>query len=208
MSRKHEEVATEVAPETAVTSTVKVKAEPISVTMEDGRVVTFSPKRNIAKTVEGHTVRFDFRNGQTRVYEVPHSGEIAHRLAAHGASQKIGDEAAGVDSIEDMVIAVEAMIERLHKGEWGATRQPGDSFAGASLVLKAVCEVSGKSLAEVKEFLEKKLAATPGLTRSALYASFRAPSTKTGQVIARLEAERLAAKGDITNADDLLSELA
>lgn len=199
MSKKEEKV---------VENPDKPKTEGESIQMSDGRFVTFAGKRKMLKTVseDSKSVRFDFRNGETREFTIPH-GEIAHKLAAHGAAQKIGDETAGVEDLGDMVIAVEAVIDRLHKGEWGATRQAGDSFSGASIVIKAVCEVTGKSVEDVKAFIEKKLASTEGLTRAALYQSFRNPASKTGQVIARLEAEKAAKKGTAANADELLSEL-
>lgn len=194
--------------EIEATSPIKAKTEVESVQMSDGRTVAFAGKRKMVKTVseDYKSVRFDFRNGETREFTIPH-GEIAHKLAAHGAAQKIGDETAGVEDLGDMVIAVEAMIDRLHNGEWGATRQAGDSFSGASIVIKAVCEVTGKSVEDVKAFIEKKLASTEGLTRAALYQSFRNPASKTGQVIARLEAEKALRKGTAANADELLSEL-
>lgn len=183
-----------------------------SVTLTDGRTVDFAGKRQMIKRgdVEKGTVTFDFINGETRTFDIPES--LLMRCAVHGASQKIGDDVAGVKEVDDMVTAVDAMIERLNKGEWGATREAGDSFAGASIVIRAICEVTGKSVEEVKAFLEGKIEASKDaegkatLTRQKLYASFRNPTSKTGIVIARMEQEK-AAKSGGANADDLLSEL-
>jgi hypothetical protein len=67
--------------------------------------------------------------------------------------------------------------------------------------------VTGKDIAWVKDFLEKKLTAgkEAGLTRQKLYAAFRAPNTKTAPVIARLEAEK-AQKDSGIDADAALAE--
>ena len=55
----------------------------------------------------------------------------------------------------------------------------GGGVSGASIVVQAICEATGKDLATVKAYLEKKLAADPDLTRRALYDSFRVASTTT-----------------------------
>ncbi len=188
--------------------TPKAVREVEVVEMTDGRTVEFAGKRQMLKEAKAEhgkaSVRFDFRNGETRTFHVPH--DALAQYAAHGASQKIGDETSGEKDVDDMVVAVDEMIARLEKGEWNARRAAGDSFSGASVVIKAICEATGKGLAEVKAFLEAKLAANPTLTRRALYASFRSPTSKTGAIIARLEAEK-AAKSETVHADDLLAEI-
>lgn len=189
------------------------KAEVVQVTMEDGRVVGFAGKRKMVKNVvekDGRlAVQFDFRNGQTRLFILTGS-PLMHQFAAHGASQKIGDETAGVEELDDMILAVDDIIARLSAGEWGATRAAGDGFAGASVVIRALVEVTGKSVEHIKAFLQKKLddakAAGQKLTRNDLYASFRNPTSKTGAVIERLEREKKS-KASAVNADDLLGEI-
>lgn len=180
-----------------------------TVELSDGRKVDFAGKRKMLKeaVVDGHkaSVRFDFRNGETRTFHVPH--DMLAQFAAHGAAQKIGDETAGEEDVDDMVVAVDDMIGRLQNGEWSKPRaSSGDSFSGASVVIKAICEHTGKSVAEVKAFLDKKLKSTEGLTRRALYASFRNPNSATGKIIARLEQEKTS-KTEKVHADDLLAEL-
>jgi hypothetical protein len=206
--RKAAEVAENVVEVTAEKAPAKPR-EVETVTMTDGRKVDFAGKRKMIKDTfveDGKaSVRFDFRNGETRTFHV-HPDHMAQH-AAHGAAQKIGDETAGENDVDDMVIAVDAMIDRLNKGEWHARRaSAGDSFSGASVVIKALCEVTGKSPEEIKTFLDGKLAATEGLTRRALYSSFRNPASKTGQVIARLELEKNS-KSEKLHAEDLLAEL-
>lgn len=192
----------------------KKEVEVETVKMEDGRTLGFAGKKRLIKTTEvdtdagSVTVRFDFRNGKTRLFSVSEANIL--QLAAHGASQKIGDECAGVEDLDDQVEAVDDMIDRLNKGEWTAARAAGDGFNGASVVIKAICEATGKDVATVKAFLQSKLdiAAAKGekLSRAELYASFRNPTTKTGQIIARLEAEKKSKTK--LNSDDLLGELA
>ncbi len=190
----------------AKTETVREAVE-----LTDGRTVEFAGKRKLRKEViiEGGavSVRFDFRNGETRTFTVPES--LLLDCAGHGASQKIGDDVAGVDDIDDMVVGIDAMMARLNAGSWSAERAEGDGFSGASVVIKAIAEVTGKSIDAVKAFLQSKLdqAAAKGekLTRQALYKSFRNPSSKTGQVIQRLELEKTSKSS--VNSDDLLGEL-
>lgn len=171
------------------------------VTLSDGRVVVFPGARKMqkayAQTPEGIRATFDFANGQTRSITIAPDHKLVATLVGHGLVQKIGDETASSNDIDDMVLDVEAMIARLEQGDWGTQRKAGDSFSGASVVLKALVEVTGLTLEAVKANIEKKLAATEGLTRADLYKSFRNPASKTGVVIARLEQEKLAKSSKI-----------
>lgn len=204
-------------------TTTKAKRAPTeveTVTMQDGRNVDFAGKKTMIKTITpaeggGVTVRFDFRNGETRSHTVVLNDPLLWDYVGHGLSQKAGDETAGIEKVEDKVIAVETILEQLSRGEWSATRESGDSFSGASIVIRAICEVSKKSSAEVKAFLQGKLDASKAaaeatgakpLSRKALYDSFRRPGTEVAAVIERLERES-AAKKAVVNADDLMGEL-
>jgi hypothetical protein len=182
------------------------------VTYPDGRVAKFPGNRKMQKEygtdAEGSVfVRFDFVNGVTLTHTIAPSDPLLTSYIGHGAAQKIGDETAGEKDVDDMVIAVEAKIKQLAgdpatgvAGIWNTGGGSGDSFSGASVVLKALVEVTNLSLEKVKANIEKKLAETPTLTRNDLYKSFRNPSTKTGQVIARMEQEK-AAKNVKIDAD-------
>lgn len=195
----------------------KPKTEVTQVKMSDGRTVDFAGKRKMLKEVtvgaDGSVeVRFDFRNGESRLVSTQGlSAEIQYQALGHGLSQKIGDETAGEADLDDMVVAVDSIIERLTKGEWNSRKAEGDSFSGASVVIKAICEATGKDVDFVKKFLQGKLDAAESagqkLTRKALYDSFRAPGTKTAAIIERLEAEKRAKTVGAVKADDLLAEL-
>lgn len=188
-----------------------------AVTMTDGRVVQFAGARNVDKTVDLDTesgkfsVRLDFRNGETRTLASDQlAPETFLRAAGHGVSQKLGDNFAGVKELDDMVLATDEMIEQLTTVGWNTQREAGDSMAGASVVIRAIVEATGKDLAFVKAFLQAKLdkakAAGQKLSRQELYNSFRNPTTKTGAIIKRLEEEKIS-KTSAVAADDLLAEI-
>jgi hypothetical protein len=209
----------------------KKKAEVQEVEMQDGRKVGFAGKRKVLKetlideskiVVDGDTVtltdgavavRMDFRNGASLV--LPLKASMVARFAGHGAEQKYGDElAAPADkplSEDDMVEAIQALHEQLFdKGEWRVVSEGGGGFAGASIVVKALAEASGKSIEAVKAFLNGKLDAAKAkgekLSRKELYDSFRNPNSKVGQIIKRMEDERLAKESKV-DADAELDEL-
>jgi len=213
--------------EQVVETSKKSKTEVLSVTMGDGRVVGFAGKRKVNKetlideskiTVDGNlvqleagaiSIRMDFRNGETRTYALPLS--LLARFAGHGAEQKYGDELASPAdkplSEDDMVLATDDLDARIQSGEWGRGRaEGGGGVSGASIVVKAIMEVTGKDIATVKAFLQKKLDGDKELSRRALYDSFRVRGTKTGEVIARLEEEKRS-KEAVLNADDAVAEL-
>jgi hypothetical protein len=198
----------------------KVKKEVVRtpVTLTTGEVVEFTERQRTVKSStleDGHAkVRFAFRNGEVREFEFTKHAPLLMRLAIHGALQKIGDETAGVEDLDDQVAAVDAVIGRLERGEWGAERQPGNSFAGASVVIRAIAEAKGTDVGAAKDFIERMLAKFEAegkpITRQALYASFRKPGSKTAPIIARLEAEQAAKRAEKVgglNADDLLGEM-
>lgn len=201
--------------ETATTEAVakKSKTEYTKVLMRDGREVEFAGKRKVNKetlideskiVIEGDVlqlqagavvVRMDFRNGETRSLMLPL--ELIARFAGHGGEQKYGDElAAPADkplSEDDMVIAIDDLDAEIQKGSWGKGRAAGGGgVSGASIVVQAIMEATGKDLETVKAYLQKKLDSDPALTRRALYDSFRVATTKTGAIIKRLEEAKLA----------------
>ena len=209
----------------------KPKTEVLKVKMSDGREVGFAGKRKIVKdyliddskiSIDNDgvfigngaiTLRMDFRNGATRSF--PLSTQQLANFAGHGAAQKFGDELAAPAkdplSEEDMVLAVEELHQQVNvEGNWTQVSEGGGGFSGASVVIKALVEASGKTLEDVKAFLQKKLddakAKNEKLSRKELYDSFRNPNTKVGKIIKRLEDERLAS-GAKVDADAALNEL-
>ena len=202
------------AVKAAETKAPAAKAERIVevVKMKDGRSVEFVGKRKLLKEtlIDGQkvSVRLDFRNGESRTFAIPAS--LLLRSAGHGMEQKLGDETAGVENVADMVIAVDDLIEQLGKGDWTTVREGGGAFSGASIVIRAIMEASGKPMEAIKAFLQKKIddAAARGekLSRKSLYDSFRNPTSKVGKIVERLEREERAGKSTI-DADKALAEL-
>lgn len=203
--------------ETQVNETKATKAATVytDVTMTDGRVVKFPGNRKTDKTItvsdDSVSVRFDFFNGETRTLSSTElSPALMLQALGHGIAQKAGDEYSGVKELDDMVLAVDEIFGRLRAGDWAAAREAGDSTSGASIVIKAIMEVTGKSVEFVKEFLQKKLDAAKAkgekLSRQELYNGFRSANTPTGVVIKRLEEEKLA-KSTKVNAADMLAEI-
>lgn len=171
-----------------------------TVKMTDGRVVDFPGKTRLLKTSytddSGRLcVRMDFRNGESRIFAMRE--DMITKFALHGAEQKLGDEIAGVKEIDDAVIAIEELVDRLAAGEWGVKRE-GAGIAGTSVLARALVEVTGKDMETIKGFLKTKTHAEKIALRA---------SAKIKPVVDRLEAEK-AAKGSNVDTEALLGELA
>lgn len=193
----------------ATPSTKKVR-EVEAVTLTDGRIVEFVGKRKMLKEsfpegikneagevlIPGPLVRLDFRNGETRSYKLGDS--LLIRFATHGAEQKLGDETAGEEDVDDMVLAVDGLIDRLNNNEWSIAREAG-GMSGTSILLKALVEFSpSKTLDQLKEFLKGRSQAEKIALRN---------SAKLKPIVDRLETEK-AAKGAKVDTDALLGGLA
>lgn len=168
---------------------------------------------------EGHPhVELFFRSGEYRDFRLPES--LLLKFAAHGAEQKLGDNVAGTPDVDDMVVATDSLLARLHKGEWSAEREGG--FAGTSVLMKALTiyrlrkdgifapgagasqedkaaytSLFSEKLAKVKEFLEPK-------TQNEKMALRGSPQLKP--IVEELEAEKLAKAGKV-DTDALLATL-
>lgn len=172
-----------------------------TVKMDDERLVEFAGKRKLLKEsiieADGTVkVRLDFRSGETRTFTIPPA--MLNKFAAHGAEQKLGDEIAGIDDIDDAVLAVDELMGRLNQGEWGVKRD-GSGMAGTSVLMRALVEMTGKTPEQIKAFLTGKSQAEKVALRS---------NPKVKPIVERLEAEK-AAKGNAkVDTDALLGELA
>lgn len=170
------------------------------VTMTDGRVVEFTTKQKLNKTStigdDGVvSVQLDFRNGQTRTFTIPSA--MVNQFAAHGAEQKLGDAIAGEKDEDDQVIAVDDLIERLNNGQWTAQRASG-GFAGASVLIRALVEASGKTQEEIKAWLAPKTQAEKLALRR---------SDRLAPIVQRIEAEKAKTSKNSVDTDALLGEL-
>lgn len=182
-------------------TTPKATTQVESVKMSDGQIVDFAGKRQMIKTVEAGdgyaSVRFDFRNGETRTVKVETAHPLFTRFAAHGIAQKIGDEAAGEKDVDDAVLAIDDLIDRaVAKHEW-TTRKEGGGMGGTSVLLRAMVEHTGKPADKIKEFLKGKTQVEKLALRN---------SRTLKPIVERLEAEK-ASKAAKVDTDALLSEL-
>jgi hypothetical protein len=182
------------------------KAEPISVKMDDGRTVEFGAKSRLIKTpIENPDgtlqVRMDFVNGETRLFTL--RPDMLAKFALHGASQKLGDEIAGVAKLEDAIEAVDQLIQRLDSGPtgWSQPREAGSGLSGVSNLVKALVESTKAPVAQVREYLTKLDAKTKLALRN---------SAELAPIIKRLEAEaeaRAAARGKSAPTVDVQAHL-
>jgi len=139
-------------------------------------------KRSLVTGVDGHTgntaVRLDYSNGETRMFEIPGAEVLAVflpdlseveqsrvkfllRAAAHGIEQKLGDEMAYTPkkdepepTLEDKIEWVDELASRLQALDWTVTREGGGGGAGASTLIQALVELSGKTKDEIRDFLK------------------------------------------------------
>lgn len=182
-------------------ATAKKEVELNMVTLTDGRVAEFAGKRKLLKSSftdeKGVGVRLDFVNGQTRTFYIPEA--LLHKFAAHGAEQKLGDETAGVEDPDDMVMAIDDLIDRLYNGDWTAKRE-ASAMAGASVLAKALVQSSGKTLEAVRAFLATKTQAEKVAMRN---------NPKIAPIVAELEAAKAKNKkpGKEVDTDSLLDAL-
>lgn len=182
----------------------KKESQVETITMADGRKVDFPGKRKMLKESfvdpQGQiAVRIDFRNGATRTYPL-HSALIT-KYAAHGAEQKYGDETAGLDDVDDMVLATDKLHSRLFpqdgsEPKWTVERE-SSGMAGTSVLARALAEVKNLPIEKIRAFLEKK-------TQAEKIALRNNPAVKP--VVERIEAEK-AAKGSKVDTEKLLGEL-
>lgn len=169
-----------------------------TIKMQDGRIVDFAGKRKLLKesiTVDGKpAVRLDFRNSETRTFVIPEA--LLFKFAAHGAEQKLGDETAGLQDVDDAVIAVDELIDRLQKGEW-STKAVGSGLAGTSVLVQALMKMTGKTVEDVKKFLSGKSQADKIALRN---------NSKLKPIIQEIEAAK-ASKVSNIDTDAMLGEL-
>lgn len=209
-----EAVLTDGAVAGAPATPKKAERKVLPVTMTDGRVVEFTigkgdKVKKMLKTtlIPGEdnyggpaAVRFDFVNGVTLTYAIV--DKLQTKFAVHGASQKIGDETAGEDDVDDAVLAVEEIIERLSKEDgsgWTAERKAGDGMGGTSVLLKALVEWQ-RSIGKITD--ENAVEKTNGLkawlkpkSQAEKHAMRNEPRLKP--IVDRLEAEKNAKAANV-----------
>lgn len=173
-----------------------------TITLTDGSVVDFGEKAKVIKRsyiAEDGTlvVNFAFQNGEVREFRMEPGHPLLARAALHGLDQKFGDANAGLTDVEDCIAAFEDMAERIGRGDWTEKRE-GSGLAGVSVLAKALVEVTGKSLEEVKEFLKQASAAEKQAMRRI---------EPIASVVQRIEAERGSRSSKKVDVSGLLAGL-
>jgi hypothetical protein len=163
------------------------KTEGKTVTMTDGRIVEFGAKTKLKKTSKALDdgallLTLDFANSETRTFTLQPS--LLQRFALFGAEQRYADAASPHKDIPDMVKAVDALAAQFERGEW-SKRGETDEAAGASILLRALAEDTGKPLEALKPWLAGKSPAEKAALKR---------SERLLPIIQRLEARDLAAK--------------
>lgn len=185
-----------------MTEAAKSKTEYEVVKMDNGDEVQFPGKRRLLKGSEvaddGSIVTtFHFRNGEVRQFKLHPSHDLMARFAAHGIEQKIGDEVAGMDDVEDMILAIDEILARLEEGQWAAKRE-SSGLAGTSVLARALIKTTGKTPEEVKSFLSTKSNAEKMALRQ---------NAKIAPVIAEMEAGKKRKVKEAVDTEALLGEL-
>jgi hypothetical protein len=134
---------------------------------------------------------------------------IRHDALMHGLKQKLVDAAAigrnpntgRSATIEDKYNAVHEVFDRISREydpQWNKGRAAGDgeSTGGNSLLLKALCRMSGKSPASMSALLDSKTKEEKAALRT---------NPKVATIIAEIQAERLA--NSEIDSDELLSSI-
>lgn len=179
---------------------VDTKTVYTTVKMDDDRVVEFPGKRRILKEAfenkDGSlAVRLDFLNGETRTFTLPDS--LISKFALHGAGQKLVDEVSGLTDVEDSIMAIDSLTERLSAGDWSVKRESSD-MAGMSVLARALMELTSKTSAEIRKYLGERTHGEKVALRD---------NPKLAGIIAKLEANKKA-KPSAVDTDALLEELA
>lgn len=187
----------------------KEKIPPRTIKMDDGRVVEFSGKSRIQReVVDFHStkaVRFDFENGETRIRVRASDPALAELFELNGISQKYGDCMAGAEKLEDAIEGFDQLAHRLDtKGAlgWRAEVEGGSGLSGASMLARALVEVTGQTITVVREYLSTQTAAVK--------AALKLEPT-VGAAIRKLEAEaavRAQAAGKKVEIVDVAAKLA
>lgn len=160
-----------------------------AVQMEDGSTKNFPPKWKAIKESKSHNGGIDvtiyFVDGRVRKYHAPAS--VVHAAAASGVEHKFAAAYTGAENVDDMIEACEALQANLTKGDF-TTRVEGQGFAGASVLMRALMEYSGKT----REQVEAALAGYPQALKMQMRSSTKpnAAGITLKSIVDRIETER------------------
>jgi hypothetical protein len=156
---KQSAVLMDETPGAAGASTPVPASTKIRVKMDDGREVEFGEKTKMLKDYSFDeatglvSTRIDFSNGRVVEVKVDPASPIGRQAMGHGLAQKLGDAAAGAETIDDAYESVLELAARVNKGEWTKVREGGGTAKGSSELLQALVIVLSKTADEVRAML-------------------------------------------------------
>jgi hypothetical protein len=162
----------------------------------------------ITADIFGTVLTLTFSDGRTLTVDAATlSDEIRRAAMMHGLKQKLVDGAAIARNpetgrsatLEDKFQAVKEIFDRITDPSapaWNKGRSAGEGDGGNTLLLRALCKMSGKSPTVMAAALEAKTKEEKKALRA---------NPKVAAVIAELQAERLAQQG--IDGEALLDEL-
>lgn len=107
---------------------------------------------DLSKDETPDAVGFVGKNGKHYVaYYKRYPSNIRQINEFHGSKQKLGDEYADVDEVDDCLEAARALDEQLASGKWYAERT---GFSGISVLMRAIMKVFGQTEEQAREFLK------------------------------------------------------
>jgi hypothetical protein len=186
------------------------------VTMTDGRQVEFGEKTKMKKEYGFDAAtglvwcRIDLVNGEVVEIQADPASDLGHQALGHGLSQKLGDAAAGADSVEDAFEAILEVAKRMANGEWTKTREGGGGTAkGSSELVQALCAVMGQDKETVRSMLAGLTAGDKAALRKVPEIATEIEKIKAAKAPSKSDAERVskgaallaALKGDTVPAE-------
>jgi hypothetical protein len=152
----------------------------------------------ITADIFGNTLTLTFSDGRVLALDAATlSDEIKQAAMMHGLKQKLVDGAAiarnpetgrsaTLDDKFNAVLEIYSRITDMTAPAWNKGRMAGEGDGGNTLLLRALCKMSGKSPAVMAAALENKTKAEKAALRT---------NPKVAAIIAELQAERLAQQG-------------
>lgn len=136
--------------------------EPIKLCFGGGRHANgrLRPEVKAHKMIDadGCSVTWYFADGaMARLRTANFPPEIQQRLMLHGIAQKFGDSYASATTVMEARNNFDTLVAQLMGGDWERKRTPGDG--AGSLLARAIAEVTGESVADVKKLIEGLTAA-------------------------------------------------
>lgn len=110
--------------------------------------------RKLSKVIDGMKLTITAGETVMEFDAANYSKDIIDRLTMYGMSQKLGDAAAGAESVEEAVEFITKINEGLLKGEW-STRAPASEKVSKKGILEKYEGLSDDEKAVVAPLLQK-----------------------------------------------------